>query len=977
MRKKFSAKIGSLVLSLCMVATLFSGVTPVFADTTANQIGSYYETYKIDNEGQIDTTNNAASSSSSQTIENGLVTMEKTIRPTGTENVFDVTLKVTTQEDLQTFDRSPDAAVVFVMDTSNSMKWDMEGNEKNIAEKDQRITKAKAAANKFLESYIKDADGAKRLISIVEFGSNAQTVAGWTNINSAAALEEMKNVITNDISVGFQFEEEQSFWVEGYCTKWGCDKTEKHKHKDDGYRYWVDFPHCTACNDTDPTHTHKVEVSDNGGTNIEAGLMLAKNLLGDARLETITNLYVIMLTDGVPTYHVEGTSDSTSLILGERGGGSEAEYDDYKDVPGLAEIITASSEENGKGAELFSIFYGKNNGKKVGDYDNASDWLDTFVSRNYDAENSNQLEIVLEKISITIKNMAEAWKVTDPMGDYMLFDKEYNRDNNAIYPDNTGAASRIYNTKDATLYWNLRKESGEPKDMGNGVTEYAYTLTYRVKLDTLSAGFEAEAFYPTNKETTLDYMLTREDVKYELKTANFKTPTVMGFVEDLLQFKKVGPDNNKGLAGAEFALIDENGNEIAKTTSGTGQGQGNDIGNVRFSNIPSGHTYTLRETKAPEGYETCEDYTVKVEYGKATIFDKDGNALSNSGSQMPKITNVPDSKKMDLVVTKKWIGTSGDYTSVYITLKKTVSGTTSTVAENVELKAIDKWTYTFEDLPTVDTKTGANISYQVEESVIEGYKTSGGTVTEVLDPTDKTKVIGLEATITNTIFAEKTLTIAKDWLAPESSYENVTEIEVMLKKNGNDYKTYKLTKDSEFQVTTEKLPVYDELGNRITWTVEEITELDGFNAAATGIESNGVITIVNQIAQDYVSINGSKTWVDNGNAYESRPESIEVELYKDGEATGNIQTVEPVTDPESGKPSWNFNFSNLEKYSFEEGKPVKEIVYSVKEVGETNSSVTFVEGFPYQVNYKTEGLGTNNLDILITNTLAESRDIEI
>ena len=85
MRKKFSAKIGSLVLSLCMVATLFSGVTPVFADTTANQIGSYYETYKIDNEGQIDTTNNAASSSSSQTIENGLVTMEKTIRPTGTE----------------------------------------------------------------------------------------------------------------------------------------------------------------------------------------------------------------------------------------------------------------------------------------------------------------------------------------------------------------------------------------------------------------------------------------------------------------------------------------------------------------------------------------------------------------------------------------------------------------------------------------------------------------------------------------------------------------------------------------------------------------------------------------------------------------------------------------------------------------------------------------------------------------------------
>lgn len=1016
MRKKLSAKIGSLVLSLCMVVTLFSGVTPVFADTTANQIGSYYETYKIDSEGQIDTTNNAASSSSSQTIENGLVTMEKTIRPTGTENVFDVTLKVTTQEDLQTFDRSPDAAVVFVMDTSNSMKWDMKGNEKNIAEKDQRITKAKAAANKFLESYIKDADGAKRLISIVEFGSNAQTVAGWTNINSAAALEEMKNVITNDISVNFErhkpcdskhtYRGQKSYWVEAKCNYpySDCNNTDpSHEHSGfSGSRSWWEDAHFEyrGCDKTDSLHTHEGDLecegdgthqislgNDGGGTNIEAGLMLAKNLLNtkDSEnkdvLDGISNIYVILLTDGVPTFHVADDNkgnfkDNTSMyyIPGEQGGVDEAKYKDYKDVPGIASTITTTGTHK---ADLFSIFYGSNDDKEVGKYDNASDWLQTFVSKNYDAKDSDKLDLALGKIVTTIKNMAEAWKVTDPMGDYMLFDKEYNRDNNAIYPDNTGAASRIYNTKDATLYWNLRKESGEPKDMGNGVTEYAYTLTYRVKLDTLSAGFEAEAFYPTNKETTLDYMLTREDVKYELKTANFKTPTVMGFVEDLLQFKKVGPDNNKGLAGAEFALIDENGNEIAKTTSGTGQGQGNDIGNVRFSNIPSGHTYTLRETKAPEGYETCEDYTVKVEYGKATIFDKDGNALSNSGSQMPKITNVPDSKKMDLVVTKKWIGTSGDYTSVYITLKKTVSGTTSTVAENVELKAIDKWTYTFEDLPTVDTKTGANISYQVEESVIEGYKTSGGTVTEVLDPTDKTKVIGLEATITNTIFAEKTLTIAKDWLAPESSYENVTEIEVMLKKNGNDYKTYKLTKDSEFQVTTEKLPVYDELGNRITWTVEEITELDGFNAAATGIESNGVITIVNQIAQDYVSINGSKTWVDNGNAYESRPESIEVELYKDGEATGNIQTVEPVTDPESGKPSWNFNFSNLEKYSFEEGKPVKEIVYSVKEVGETNSSVTFVEGFPYQVNYKTEGLGTNNLDILITNTLAESRDIEI
>jgi Mg-chelatase subunit ChlD len=1026
MRKKLSAKIGSLVLSLCMVATLFSGVTPVFADTTANQIGSYYETYKIDSEGQIDTTNNAASSSSSQTIENGLVTMEKTIRPTGTENVFDVTLKVTTQEDLQTFDRSPDAAVVFVMDTSNSMKWDMEGNEKNIAEKDQRITKAKAAANKFLESYIKDADGAKRLISIVEFGSNAQTVAGWTNINSAAALEEMKNVITNDISVNFErhkpcdskhtYRGQKSYWVEAMCTYPGCNNTDpSHKHYSPGHDHYFSFKfeswwedaHCEyrGCDKTDSLHTHEGDLecegdgthqislgNDGGGTNIEAGLMLAKNLLNakDSEnkdvLDGISNIYVILLTDGVPTFHVADDNkgnfkDNTSMyyIPGEQGGGDEAKYKDYKDVPGIASTITTTGTHK---ADLFSIFYGSNDDKEVGEYDNASDWLQTFVSKNYDAKDSDKLDLALGKIVTTIKNMAEAWEVTDPMGNYMTFDQEYNKTSNEIYVNNA-AAFRNYNTATATLNWNLKKdiESRTEKTLPSGLKEYTYTLTYRIKLNNLSAGFEAEKYYPTNKTTTLEYMLTKgvdEDVNYELKTANFKTPTVMGFVEDLLQFKKVGPDNNKGLAGAEFALIDENGNEIAKTTSGTGQGQGNDIGNVRFSNIPSGHTYTLRETKAPEGYETCEDYTVKVEYGKATIFDKDGNALNNSGSQMPKITNVPDSKKMDLEVIKEWKGSNGEVPSISVTLKKTI-GTDTTTVETVLLTKAENalpngnWSYTFKDLPTVDVNTGADIIYSVEESAISGYAPTYSAMEKVKDQNDQ--AIGLKLTITNVAKAETSVTIQKKWQAPENRKTEV-EVELLYKTSADSAaksfmpeKTVKLNSGNGYEATISGLEKFDGTGELIEYSAKEITVLNGFDSAIPSTGGNGELVLTNRVAQEKVSVNGTKYWNDHSNAYESRPESIEVELYKDGEATGITQTVSAVTDPETDAVSWDFSFTELDKYALGEGENGHEIVYSVKEVGEENGFVT-CGSFTYKVEYSSS-------DFSITNTLTDTTSVQI
>ena len=111
--------------------------------------------------------------SSRQIVTNGLaetnednVTVSKTVRETGTENEFEITLQVTTREKLEEIPTSSDSAVVLVMDTSGSMGG-------------SRLTAAKKAAMGFVDKYVKDSKTTdKRYAALVEFDSDAKTVSG-------------------------------------------------------------------------------------------------------------------------------------------------------------------------------------------------------------------------------------------------------------------------------------------------------------------------------------------------------------------------------------------------------------------------------------------------------------------------------------------------------------------------------------------------------------------------------------------------------------------------------------------------------------------------------------------------------------------------------------------------------------------------------------------------------------------------------
>jgi hypothetical protein len=176
---KTKKRVLSLVLALVMALSLLPTAAFALGESSDQQ---------IDNRGGV---TYYKGEGTSQTIVDQKsdydVSVSKTIAGTGTENQFEITLEVTTTQKLDELKVSADAAVVLVMDVSNSMKKTLGGADTSDTSK-MRITMAKTAAKDFLEKYADVEGDATRMISVVEFGASAKTVYDWQNITAEGGL---------------------------------------------------------------------------------------------------------------------------------------------------------------------------------------------------------------------------------------------------------------------------------------------------------------------------------------------------------------------------------------------------------------------------------------------------------------------------------------------------------------------------------------------------------------------------------------------------------------------------------------------------------------------------------------------------------------------------------------------------------------------------------------------------------------------
>ena len=223
---------------------------------------------------------------------------------------------------------------------------------------------------------------------------------------------------------------------------------------------------------------------------------------------------------------------------------------------------------------------------------------------------------------------------------------------------------------------------------------------------------------------------------------------------------------------------------------------------------------------------------------------------------------------------------------------------TKTVTPNKE----GEWHYEFTDLPTTD-ESGQTYDYAIQETPVEGYttKVNGYDLVNTYRNTETTEVSG-----------------TKTWNDNNNKFNTRPEsITVKLIQNDKeiDKQVVKSDNHGNWTYRFDKLPKYDAEGKAYTYTIQE-ENVPGYTS-----EINGYDLVNTYRNTEITTVSGTKTWNDNNNQLNIRPESITVGLMQNGKKIDN-QIVK--ADKEG---NWTYHFENLPKYD----SKGKAYVYTIQE----------------------------------------------
>ena len=266
------------------------------------------------------------------------------------------------------------------------------------------------------------------------------------------------------------------------------------------------------------------------------------------------------------------------------------------------------------------------------------------------------------------------------------------------------------------------------------------------------------------------------------------------------------------------------------------------------------------------------------------------------------ITNTHVPEKISISGTKTW-DDNGDQDGLRpdsITVRLIANG------EEIAYKEVtqaDNWSYSFTDLDKC--ANGEEIDYVIKEDTVEGYTN---------DVTNYN--------ITNTHQVEKiTFKATKVW-DDNNNQDGLrpNEIIVSLYKNGEPYKKVSINETNGWTYIFESLDRYSS-GEEIIYTIVE-EEIPGYQTIIDydEIDKNNIIssTITNTHAPEKIDIDINKTWDDEDNYDQLRPNEILVDIYKDGIIYNTITITQ--------QDDWKYVIKDLDKYN-----KGKEILYTIFE----------------------------------------------
>ena len=281
--------------------------------------------------------------------------------------------------------------------------------------------------------------------------------------------------------------------------------------------------------------------------------------------------------------------------------------------------------------------------------------------------------------------------------------------------------------------------------------------------------------------------------------------------------------------------------------------------------------------------------------------DADGNVIAKDDTTTPVAGfNLINTQIIEIQGSKTWNDNNNAEQkrpgSITVSLYQG-EGESKTLVEKITTDEAANWAWSFGSLPKFDEE-GKEILYSIEEQAVEGYTTTydGYNITNTLETEELTS-----RTVTKVWDDNKN----QDGKRPES-------IQIILKADGNVKDTVTLNEENNWTYTWTGLPEKAN-GTTIGYSVEE-EKVDGYEASM----SEDGWTITNTHVPSVITLTGSKTWIDNDNQNNSRPETITVRLFADGK-----QVREQTVSKEDG---WTWTFSELPEFN-----AGKKITYTLQE----------------------------------------------
>ena len=324
-----------------------------------------------------------------------------------------------------------------------------------------------------------------------------------------------------------------------------------------------------------------------------------------------------------------------------------------------------------------------------------------------------------------------------------------------------------------------------------------------------------------------------------------------------------------------------------------------EFGNIVFT-IPGTYTYTVTESGSAPCVTNDKESTKTITF---TVTQNNAGELKvtpTTDSAVFTFTNVY--ADVSATVKKVWDDKDNQDGKRPDSITVTLSN-----GEVVTLSEKNDWTATVDKLPKFDAN-GEPITYAwTEGDMPEGYTLKG-------DP----EVKGTVTTLTNSYTPGITnVSGRKTWNDNENQDgKRPASITVNLLANGQTVQSKTVTAEDGWAWNFTELPEYSN-GTKITYTVKE-GAVEGYTPEVNGY------SITNTHEVEKINVTVTKTWSDYNNQYNTRPQSITVQLYADDKVSGDPVTITAENAGEDGK--WTYTYTGLDKY--EAGK---EIVYTVKE----------------------------------------------